>query len=396
MLEFRDCLQKLQIPETYEAEIEPGWDDEPGSAEFLAPEFIVRYGSIAGFKPEELDRLAAFARKLEAIPAARALAVHAAQVFRDGDVGRFPRWPEIIPALGPDTGMFYLLVGLSIIPDYFIALERLGIPAKYAAAAATRFSTLTVYFAENCQGAFGILPRSLPFMRHYKNGTHFRIGRFDFQEYRYPENYPRFFRRRGSRETALLCGPGCPVAADGLLVRHEHPESEAAFISEFTETADVWRGSAITSDGRVSSEPPVELSKQEWEAVVSPDMPAAGIHIPGGGGMTREIVDSTLAEAGEFFVRYREPVPVFTCVSWVLNTDLAERMPQSNLAEFQKRGFLFPVRSSQHGTDGLYFVFGRDDNRFSEYPRDNSMRRTFLSILESGRLLRSGGILIPA
>lgn len=193
----------------------------------------------------------------------------------------------------------------------------------------------------------------------------------------------------------MLCGPGCLVAADGLLVRRDHPESEAVFISAFTETADTWRGSAITSDGRISSGSPIELSKQEWETVVSPGTPIAGIHIPGGGGMTPEVVDSTLAEAEEFFVRYRKPVPVFTCASWILNTDLAERMPQSNLAAFQKKGFLFPVLSSQNGTDGLYFAFGRDDSHFSEYPRDNSLRRALLSILESGHLLRSGGILIP-
>lgn len=395
MDEVKKILREMQIPEKYEVEIESGWEAGQGSAEFLAPDFIRRYGSMAGFKPEELDRLAAFARKLEAMPSARALAVHASRWFREGDVGRFPLWPEIIPAFGQDTGMFYLLVGLSIIPDYFVTLERLGIPAKYAAAAATRFSTVTVYFAENYQGAFGILPRSLPFMRNYKNGTHFRIGRFDFQESLYPESYPRLFRKRGSREFAMICGPGCLVAADGRLVRRDHPESEASFISELSETADAWRGSAITSDGRISFESPVELSKREWDVVVSPGMPVAGIHIPGGGGMTPDVVDATLAEAGDFFVCYRKPVPVFTCASWILNTDLAEFMPQSNLALFQKKGFLFPVLSSQNGTDGLFFAFGRDDNRFSEYPRDNSLRRAILSILESGRLLRCGGILIP-
>ncbi len=395
MDDVKKIICGMQIPESYEAEIEAGWVDEAGPADFLEPGFVMRYGSMAGFKPEELEHLTVFARKLKVMPFACPLAVHASRVFREGDAGRFQRWPENIPALGAESGMFYLLVGLSIIPDYFITLERLGIPAKYAVAAATRFSTLTGYFAERNQGAFGILPRSLPFMRNYRNGTHFRIGRFDFQESVYPANFPRLFRKRGNGENALLCAPGALVAADGLLVRRGHPESEAVFVSEFTETPDFWRGSAVASDGRISFGPPVELSKQEWEPVVSPGMSVAGIHIPSGGGMTPEVVDSTLAEAREFFTRYRKPVPVFMCASWILNTDLAEQMPQSNLALFQKRGFLFPVLSSQNGMDGLFFVFGRDDNRFSEYPRDNSLRRALLAILASGRLLRSGGILIP-
>jgi len=51
MIELKNVLQRLQIPETYEAEIEPEWDGRLGSAEFLAPEFIIRYGSMTGIVP---------------------------------------------------------------------------------------------------------------------------------------------------------------------------------------------------------------------------------------------------------------------------------------------------------------------------------------------------------
>ncbi len=56
--------------------------------------------------------------------------------------------------------------------------------------------------------------------------------------------------------------------------------------------------------------------------------------------------------------------------------------------------YLFPVRSS--GNDGVYFIFGRADGDYRDYPRDNSVRRAMLDVLQPGGRLRCGGMFFLA
>ena len=71
-------------------------------------------------------------------------------------------------------------------------------------------------------------------------------------------------------------------------------------------------------------------------------------------------------------------------------------MPDSNLAKFMRMLYLVPAYLSS-GRDGLFFIFGRDqDEDWSNYPADNSMRRAFHRIRESGRKLRSNGMFVFA
>ena len=54
--------------------------------------------------------------------------------------------------------------------------------------------------------------------------------------------------------------------------------------------------------------------------------------------------------------------------------------------------YLSPWPSS--GRDGLFFIFGHDNGDLKTYPRDNSIRRAMLDILDSGQKLRCGGMFI--
>ncbi len=52
--------------------------------------------------------------------------------------------------------------------------------------------------------------------------------------------------------------------------------------------------------------------------------------------------------------------------------------------------YLFPAIST--GNDGVYFIFGRHDGDYKDYPRDNSVRRAMLDVLQNGGKLRSGSM----
>ena len=56
--------------------------------------------------------------------------------------------------------------------------------------------------------------------------------------------------------------------------------------------------------------------------------------------------------------------------------------------------YLIPWTSC--GTDGFYFLFGRDYDKQETYPRDTSVRRAMLDELESGGSLRTGGMFFLA
>lgn len=396
MRHWKRILDALGLPAEYETIFSSGWNGEEESGEYLhTPSFITEFGRYAGLGHAELSAVSGAAERIGAFPEAKKLLAHCSQVLRDGTAGTLARWPETIPALGEaDSGCFYLLAGLAIVPDFFLTCRKLGIPDRYAEAAASRIGTLSA-LRMGKRNSTGLLPRSLEFLRNFKNGTHFRIERFEFQEMSCPDNFPRLFQELGSGKILLLCAPGWPVSPAGYLLRRGRPESEGAFSTLYTETPEMWRGNAIAEDGRVPSKELVSLAKRDWKEILSPGDPVAGIHIPGGGGMTPESVDASLAQAEAFFSRYRKSIRAFTCVSWILNPELAQRLPDSNIAAFQRRGFPFPVRASPEGRDGLFFVFGREDDDYGTYPRDNTLRKTLLAILESGKSLCSGGIVMP-
>ncbi len=393
--ELEPVLAKLGIPEQYRPALGEGWDGTLHSDEFLHPENLRKNAETAQFQPDKIERLLSFAAKIEAVPEAKALICHESRTLRELDPGKMTQWPEIIPFFGTDSGMFHLIAGLSLVPDYPLAAKRFRYPEKYALQAAARFPTLTVFFAENYGGAFGVLPKSLVWMRHYKNGTHFRVGRFDYQDMFYPPDWPLLFRSRTTGKYALLCNDGLPFGHDLQMLRRNHPESEAAGKTVLEENGLCWRGTGVSLAGNVLPSPLRTLEKAEWECLVHPGSHTAAIHIPGGGGMTPQLARESLKEAEEFFRKYRAPVSAFTCVTWILNPELAAMLPGSNISRFAELGIPFPVSSSEKGVDGLYFVFGRDGGDLRTYPRDNSLRKAMMSILDSGRLLRSGGMIVP-
>lgn len=130
--------------------------------------------------------------------------------------------------------------------------------------------------------------------------------------------------------------------------------------------------------------------------------PCLGIHIPDGTPLAPERVEASLVAAASHFPRYF-PVAtrrVATCMSWLLDEQLAEYLPaESNIVRFQRR--FEPVPASYNGDSSvLQFVFrvAGDKADLDSLPQNTTLERAAVAHLKSGRhwQMRTGWLDLPA
>ena len=130
------------------------------------------------------------------------------------------------------------------------------------------------------------------------------------------------------------------------------------------------------------------LGRLQFELTRSPDGETVyGVHIPDTGPLRPEDVDAAFARAARFFpAHYPEldSVPrYFECDSWLLDPQVAQLVPGSNMAHFQQRWDI--VDSAESDRSGLFFGFG------VEPPRPGvTAEPAFLDTLSTGSRLHRG------
>ena len=110
--------------------------------------------------------------------------------------------------------------------------------------------------------------------------------------------------------------------------------------------------------------------------------------------MTPAAAKDSFTRSFGFFERFvtAAGLKAIVCRSWIFNTQLEERMPESNLSDLMRQVYLVPARGS--GRDGLFFIFCRDYDRLEEYPRQTRLQRALLDVLEGGGRLRATGMVM--
>jgi hypothetical protein len=109
-------------------------------------------------------------------------------------------------------------------------------------------------------------------------------------------------------------------------------------------------------------------------------------HIPETGPLDSESVDESFARAHDFFAAHFPELGTIryaTCDSWLLDPQLSEIVPASNIARFGARYSLF---HSAHESDqsALDFVFRAPTTPREELPRDTRLQRGLLDHLAGG------------
>ncbi|MBQ9502164.1 MAG: hypothetical protein IJU70_08420 [Lentisphaeria bacterium] len=359
---------------------------------FFSEEFIRKYYPVAGLPPERLESVLAKAAAFDGDRIIRLLAWRMYNKFCKVTVREFCPFPEFVHPLGYDTGMLYLLLLLSLIPELEARAEKERFPLRYAHAAATRIGTFPVYFAQAFGGRFGIRSRSMHFMLHFKDSPMFRIGRFDFILEKAGERFPRVYAR--GKEVTLLCDAGWLLDRDGeRLYPYAEPE-KIARVTRFRNDGSVIRGTAADIRTGLALPGEVELDARQWQCIASPGDWVLHFHIPAGGGMSPGGCRASFDEALSFFAaQYPDkPVRLIYSVSWIFNHAWLDYIPDSNMSALIRSSALYPCPHAENA--GLFFVFGREDADYASYPRTNSLERAVLDCIADGRPLRTPGIII--
>lgn len=115
--------------------------------------------------------------------------------------------------------------------------------------------------------------------------------------------------------------------------------------------------------------------------------PAFDIHIPeSGGSLTPEACDESFERARTFFARYfpEETYRFAQCISWLLDPQIAEYLPNSNIVRFQRRFHLVPGSyDSDHSM--MRFVFRCITAPLEELPQRTKLERATIEHLRAGR-----------
>jgi len=304
-------------------------------------------------------------------------------------VGALPL-PE--KAFGEYAGLLQLLVALGAFPMIFESFRAAGIPQHYAEACGGWLAgTVTIYRAAH-NGSPGHTLSQLFWMRHYIELEVFRIGRLELETAEYPDLFPVICRHRTDGRVMAVCRNARWFHADGSSANIGDAGAvrtrlkNANGVIEGT-PVDPIRGVALLGQT-------VSLPLTEWEIVCRAGEPTVSIHIPGGGGLTPELVVESLREAAGFYRKYLGLEPkIWCCSSWILNPDWEKLIPDTNIVRFGRLGFRCPSYPAG-GRDGLFFIFGRSEGEPESFPARTRMEKAFHQVWEQGGKLCCGSMFV--
>lgn len=365
-----------------------------GCPEFLTRPYLEKYLPLIGARPEIHAYLLEMADQAAALPAVQLYAwtLHRG-LFLETPHGNFGGLPPLTDLLGERAGILHLMVAMSAIPLLEESFAKSPVPRSYLERILKWIGASVDLYAAGHDGLPGHNLRQTYWIRCYIEGRLYRIGRFEYLMHPAPEWLPAIYRRRADGALAVLARDGWNFDAEGYRTKDPAKIAHTAKLEMFRDRV---RGTVISPRGHAVIDELRTLDPAEYEPLVSPWDLVPSIHIPGGGGMTPELAVDSIKEALAFFRRYfHTEVKLFACNSWILNPDLEVELPESNLAKFMRLLYLTPAGPSGTDRDGLFFVYGRDDQAdWSSYPEETSLHRAFHRLRRAGRLLKTGGMFV--
>ena len=166
---------------------------------------------------------------------------------------------------------------------------------------------------------------------------------------------------------------------DGYALGSKNYEDEiGAFDTAVEETDDSYIGHPYDEYGRAQRDK-VTLSKSEWKKIIAPGDYMVGLHIPGGGKMSSELIDKAFADSKEFLAAHFPEFDYrgFKCHSWLTDKQLADLLgDEANISRFGNRFWKISVKSQ--GSDVFSFVYhlpSAQNVRIEELPENTSLER---------------------
>jgi hypothetical protein len=374
-----------------------GWIDsfanKPNIVSFLQSEKIRELGGYLHLDSQIIDDVLETAKIVSRDSVLTAYAWHIYyRLVRGYSTSGFADWFLPVHHLKEKSPIIFLLAGLGAVQDARERYREKQIPEQIIQYTLAVIMSETINGYRQNFGYTGYPLNSLAWLRFYVDARLFQIGRFNFKLI---ENTPfGVVLKNKSGHKIMLAQDGLQLNSRGFCLQENDPWSDGSWTAELLITEAEYIGNPVNPAGFALWESR-HFSKNDWHAVIEPGDVLIDMHIPGGGGMTPDVCRQSFAKAVSFFNGVYPGCfkPVFICHSWIFNTQFEERLPDSNLAKLMRECYLFPHGSS--GRDGMYFLFGKvyDEAELPSAPRDTSVRRAMLEILESGERLRTGSML---
>jgi hypothetical protein len=345
--------------------------------------------------PEGLaDPLRETACQVEANPALRALVWHAYRLLlfhRDYPQAEVMRWPGLGGATAELPAPFGLYVTLTAAPWTRAFHRERGVSEKISQDTLSSFPGL-VGLREDGPGRWAATMRGPDWCRRHIAGELFRLGRLNFVVGRFWAPI-KVYRNCVTDDVIALAVDGTRFNRDGY-IDAEAAADDVGWTARLSEEGDHVVGFPVSPLGAgVNRE--VSLPASAWRCVLASGDPIIEVHIPGGRGMTMELVKAAMGEALSFFPAHfpERPFVGFGCLSWILNPAF-ERMlgDSSNMVQWEREVYLYPYAAK--GTEGLREAFGTEDPDPATAPRDSTLRRALLDDLAAGRRPRWGGMFL--
>lgn len=404
-------LEKIGIDPEKHKDTVSGWGDSfsrmPEKVFFLENEFIGEKCKTLKMSESVFQELAEAAEIIRKNPALTAYVWHIyyrqVSVYHDG-VPPANFWNYALPESifkGPPQ-IIFLLAALGASEQIIEKYRSMQIPEDIIRDTLDAAITKCVEaFCKTHDGHAGLAVGNYSWMRLNLAGRLLVLGRFCFK-LKEDNDFGLVLKNRMNSKKIMLIQPGlkitktgyCALEKDGFNNQITVPEMQSAFTSTLEITDDSYCGYAVHPAGYVLPKK-ISLPKNAWEVILEPGDIMMDLHIPAGGGMTPEKTYDSLNRAFRFFSDHfpRKFKPAFISHSWIFNTQIEEKLPDSNLAKFMRECYLFPNYSS--GLDGMFYVFGRYDIKkedLPQLPRKTSVQKALLEILESGQYLRNAGM----
>ena len=218
-------------------------------------------------------------------------------------------------------------------------------------------------------------------------GHLFRVGRLEIQLCSKFRGGSVYENAKGERVTLcherLLHRDGFPLGSFG------YTDEEGAFEATLTETEEAYIGYPYAPDGHIKTHT-VTLLNSEWKQILINGAPIVALHIPGGGGLTPELVDETLAEAKKVLDTYFPDVPykAFGCSSWLMDPQLATLLgEEANISKFCRR--FTPMAQKSQGNGVMNFVFFDPERRIpvEKLPDSTRLQRALKQHYLDGKVI---------
>lgn len=393
--DFHAVLSALQLQPDGLADTEGAWPQTcdtipPGGPPCLDPDRVRVWRRYCRIDEALEPRLISAAKRIAIKAPLRLLFWHLyRQLFVDPKAPATGGWPRIT-ALGPDHGLFYVLIAQAMVPLVQNVHAAENIDPQITRDTCRQVSCFMGYHATGCDDQPGIFVEQLDWLRLYVAGRLFRLGRLEYMLQPAQED-TRIFRHRRRATVVMMMSGDIPLDAEGYALTQD--ANGAVCRTDLAETDEGWTGHLVDPKG-VAEASPTTLARADWAPVIAPGDEWIDMHIPAGGGMTLDATADSFRRAFDFFAQHRpaRPPQVLRCYSWLFNPQLITDLPGSNLASVLPELYLYPVPSPPDA--GLYFIFCRTYDDWSKAPCHTRLQQLMLQWREKGQGLRFGGMFV--